>query len=228
MDSFSFANTINREGALFPRVASTLKTRMNQTSHTKRSTSKTLPQSEIFSLMIEARGGDKEAFERIYEHFFTPIFRFIFSKVSDRDTAEDLTQNVFIRVFESLPRFKARYELSPSAYFFTIARNQVIDFFRKDKHKLGHDDIADHEDFIASSEKPALVQIQQKQEREVIESALKKLKPEHANIIRLKFLDGFSTTEIAQKLNLTEANIRQIQVRALRKLRANLNFVFEK
>ncbi len=224
MDSFAIANTMNRGQVLFPSIT---KPRMVQSTKAKKSNS-SLPQSEVFDLMIEAREGNKEAFEKIYEHFFTPIFRFIFSKVSDRDVAEDLTQNVFIRVFESLPRFKAKYELSPAAYFFTIARNQVIDFFRKDKHKLAHDDVADHENYIASPERPVTEKIQQKQERALIEDALKKLKPDHADVIRLKFLDGFSTKEIADKLNLTEANVRQMQVRALRKLRATLHFVFEK
>ena len=83
-------------------------------------------------LIFAARDGDSQAFALLYEEFFTPVFRYIFSKIGDRNDAEDLTQNVFVLAFGAIKNFEDQQK-SPLAYFFTIARNLIIDFWRKKK-----------------------------------------------------------------------------------------------
>jgi RNA polymerase sigma-70 factor (ECF subfamily) len=57
-------------------------------------------------LMQLAKSGDTEAFSRLYELYFIPVFRYIYFRVKDKEEANDLTQIVFLKVFSSLPNFK--------------------------------------------------------------------------------------------------------------------------
>lgn len=83
-------------------------------------------------LMQLAKSGDAEAFGRLYELYFIPVFRYIYFRVKDKEETNDLTQTVFLKVFCSLPNFKGQNK-SPLAYFFTVSRNTVIDHWRAKK-----------------------------------------------------------------------------------------------
>jgi len=76
-----------------------------------------------------ARQGDDQAFERIYLHFKSPIYRFICGWVHHRETARDLTHETFLRLFRALPRLRAGTRCEPLLY--RIARNAAIDELRR-------------------------------------------------------------------------------------------------
>ena len=77
-------------------------------------------------LMELAKGGDSEAFGHIYHLYLTPVYRFIYFRLRNKEEAEDLTQTVFLKVYQSIHAFQVKNQ-SPLAYFLTIARNTVID-----------------------------------------------------------------------------------------------------
>ena len=176
---------------------------------------------ELRELMQRAKAGEADAFALLYENFYTPIFRYIYSKVSDRDLAEDLTQTTFMKAFKARANFADNHQ-SPIAYFYTIARNLITDTYRKkDKSAVTIDPLKD-EDFwarIPDTELDPMAQTQQADQAREIGDLLAILKPEHRIVIELKFLYDLPNHEIAQRTGKTEANIRQIQVRALRKLK---------
>jgi len=80
-------------------------------------------------LVEEARRGDSEAFGRIFDEYAAPIHRFIASRVRSPTDAEDLTQLVFVKALEALPRYEAR-GIPFGGWLFRLARNAVIDQVR--------------------------------------------------------------------------------------------------
>ncbi len=172
-------------------------------------------------LMQRAKAGEKEAFALLYENFYTPIFRFVYAKVSDRQLAEDLTQTVFMKAFAASKNFSDDTR-APLAYFFTIARNLLTDHYRKPKEVNIVSDSDDNQDFFEAQPSEELTpdqQVEAKQKTAQLKEVIGQLKPEYQEILELKFFHELSNKEIADRTGKTEANIRQIQVRALRKVR---------
>ena len=82
--------------------------------------------AETLRLVVRFQSGDTGVFREIYERFFTKVYRFLRSALTDRYAAEDQSQEVFVRVFRALPRYEIR-GVPFEAWLFRIARNQAID-----------------------------------------------------------------------------------------------------
>lgn len=175
----------------------------------------------IKRLMQLAKEGDTEAFGRIYEIYFLPVFRYIYFRVQDRVEAEDLTQNVFLKIFNSIENFRVQ-DKSPLAYFFTVARNTVIDYWRKKKN-IAESDNTKRIVNMPDSQKDPKKLLEEREKEETVLEAIKHLTEDQQEVIVLKFIQGFSNKEISKILGKTEDAIRQIQCRALRVLREHLN-----
>jgi len=178
---------------------------------------------EVHTLMLKAKEGDSNAFALLYEELYTPIFRFIYSKCGEKNLAEDLTQTTFLKSFKALNQFSADSEY-PIAYFYTIARNLLTDFYRKKKDVLiskkpDEENSTSLFENIEDSELTPEKELEQKDQKYFMQGMLDKLPENYREVMELKFLQDLSNKEIAKKLNKTEMNVRQIQVRALKKLK---------
>src|SRR3954452_20921477 len=80
-------------------------------------------------LVADARAGDPEAFGEIFDRYHEPVYRFVVSRVHSPSDAEDLTQLVFVKALEALPRYESR-GVPFGAWLFRLARNAVIDHLR--------------------------------------------------------------------------------------------------
>ncbi|MGZ6269651.1 MAG: RNA polymerase sigma factor, partial [Candidatus Limnocylindrales bacterium] len=89
----------------------------------------TLDEAAVEQLVAAARGGDAEAFGRLFDHYREPVYRYIASRIRRPTDAEDLTQIVFVKVLEALPRYESR-GVPFAGWLFRLARNTVIDFVR--------------------------------------------------------------------------------------------------
>lgn len=168
-------------------------------------------------LMRRAKGGDQQAFGELYEQYLTPVYRYIYLRVKHASTAEDLTQQVFLKVFASLERYQEQGK--PLAYFFTVARNSIADHWRKKKPIIPETPVEESYDLEAKDE-----QIEERLDRdnaiEHIKTHIQTLPPAHQDILILRFIEERTTKEIAQITGKNEAAIRQTQSRALKKLRS--------
>lgn len=169
--------------------------------------------------MRRAKAGDHGAFDALYQIFLTPVYRFILLRVSDKRTAEDITQVVFLKVYESLERYEER-GISPLAYCFKIARHAIIDHWRREKHveQVAWDEHPLSETLADETSSP----LQDAQSGEVqvhIRAALATLKPAERDALVFRFIDGRSTREIAELLDKSPEAVRQLYVRGLRSLR---------
>ncbi len=174
---------------------------------------------DIRPLFARAKKGEEEAKERLFTLMYTPLYRFILSRVGGRETAEDLTQDVFVRLYEALPTFEER-GLNPMAFIYTIARNATIDFHKKKKAvRLEVLDLPDIQDDNAPH--PEKEAIKGEDSARAL-STLLLLREEEREIITLRVMGGLSAKETAHIVGKSEEAVRQMQSRALRKLRDTL------
>jgi len=164
-----------------------------------------------------AKKGNKEAFGILYEIYFVPVFRYIFARVNSREETEDLVQEVFLKVYKNIKEIEVK-ENSPLNYFFTVAKNSVIDYWRRKKEVL-----TEKEMNLSNYQKPEFVEkIEQKEMEEIIKELVKELTPDQQEVIVLRFINEMSNKEIAKLLGKTEEAVRQLQSRALKSLREKL------
>ena len=167
-------------------------------------------------LVHRAKAGDPEAFTALYDAYMSQVYRYVFFRVADDQTAEDITSQVFLRAWEHLKRY--RQDGSFLAWLYTIARNAVIDHYRTRKEVVPLNDA-----LPLPVEGPTLQErVELKVETEHVRRAMLRLTSVQKEVLSLKFIAGFSTEEIARHLGKREGAVRALQMRALRALAKEL------
>ena len=173
------------------------------------------PADLVGQLVKKAQNGDRRAVGEIYELFLDRIFRFIRFRISSTEDAEDVTQEVFMKMWRGLDNYRA--DGSPfEAWLYKIARNSVIDYYRGQKPAVALDNAFQIADGKKSPEVAALQSIG-KQEALL---GLKKLKHSYQEIIILKFIEDKDNREISAIIDKPVEHVRVLQSRALKALRA--------
>lgn len=167
-------------------------------------------------LLTRARQGDKEAFGDLYELHLEELYRYIYYRVSLKEDAEDMTEQVFLKAWESLSAYRG--DASFKSWLYRIARNAIVDHYRTRKYNAPLDDNSALADKKAQPEELALAQ---DRATRLIE-ALSGLSTLHQDIIVLRFINGRSTNEIAEILERNVGAVRVLQHRALKSMRAYL------
>jgi RNA polymerase sigma-70 factor (ECF subfamily) len=168
-------------------------------------------------LVAAAKHGDAMAFGRIFDIYHRPIYRFIVARTHSQADAEDLTQLVFLKALEALPRYEAR-GIPFGGWLFRLARNAVIDHARTRR---------EHADLDAVLERPGTEPepesgILAREETEAIGQALAALTDEQREAIELRFFAGLSAREAAAVMGKQEGTVRGLQFRAIAALRRQL------
>jgi RNA polymerase sigma-70 factor (ECF subfamily) len=174
---------------------------------------------EIKDLILKAKKGDSEAFGQVYREYFTPLYRYLYFRLGDKSLADDLVQEVFLRVFESLDRVTIS-ERSPLTYFYTIARNLLIDNYRK--KNIPTIDETEAVNKLIEEDNPERQAILQGDIAK-LRNALQKISSAEADALILKFIDNYSNKEIGQIMGKSEDSVRQLQSRGLKSLREFIN-----
>ena len=145
------------------------------------------------------------------------IFRFIYWQVSNKEQAEDLNQEVFLKAWKNIEKYQER-NCPFSSWLYRIARNTVIDFYRTQKKVYPIEDeifFSEGNDLKGNPKKIAETKI----EVERVKKVLNSLPSNQREIIVLKFIEGFSNKEIAKILKKSEGAIRILQYRAIKNLK---------
>lgn len=165
-------------------------------------------------LIERAKRGEVEAFGCLYERYLESIYRYIRTRVAEDRTAEDLTETVFLRSFESLSRYKEK-GLRFSAFLYQIARNLLVDHYRQKEEELpleSADQIS-----VSPSRIDDIIVIQDQVDR--LRVGLEALPEEYREIIRLRVLLELSTAECAQWTGRSEGAVRVLLHRAMKALK---------
>jgi len=168
-------------------------------------------------LIDKAVGQDADAFGRLYDVHVDRVYRHIYYRVGNQADAEDLTQQVFLKAWEAIRRYK-RTDSRFISWLLTISHNLVIDFYRtrKDRAYIEAEVLAS--DDTSGPERAAEASFAQQRLRR----AILQLRSDEQQVVIMRFMEGFEYAEIASEMNKREGNIRVILHRALLKLRAIL------
>lgn len=162
---------------------------------------------------------DKDSFAEIYDLYIEKIYRFIYFKISNKTEAEDLTSEVFLKLWDYLIETTEKEIQSFSGLIYKIARNSVVNHFR-DKARRQECSVDYLENMsIDLARKDDIEKVETGIEAENIIKLLKKLKQEYQEVLVLKYIDELSTAEIAKILNKNQINVRVTIHRALNKLK---------
>jgi RNA polymerase sigma-70 factor (ECF subfamily) len=167
-------------------------------------------------------------FEELYEKYHHDVFQFLFYMVKNRESAEDLVQEVYIRVLKSYSKFQGNS--SEKTWLFSIARNVAIDWFRKQKNwKQRLIDKFDWTEQQIKDDQPFPEEITlQKEEVRLIMNSLNKCTFDQRMVVIMRYFNELSISETAQALNWTESKVKTTQHRALKALKGNLQEMMAK
>ncbi|MGZ4352706.1 MAG: sigma-70 family RNA polymerase sigma factor [Gaiellaceae bacterium] len=173
---------------------------------------------EMRALVQRAQKGDRDALEELYLIHFDRIYSYLHVSVGNRHDAEDLTTQTFLKMLESIGRFK--WQSAPfSAWLFRIAHNLAMDHFRAARRWQPEEEPPEPPaDESTSAEMGALDSIGRKSMLELIQD----LSGEQQQVLTLKFVFNFSNGEVATILGKTEGAIKSLQHRALASLQKQL------
>jgi RNA polymerase sigma-70 factor (ECF subfamily) len=166
---------------------------------------------DLARLVEQAQQGKREALEELYLLHFDRIYSYLHMNVGNRHDAEDLTTQVFVKMLESIGKF--RWRSAPfSAWLFRIAHNLAMDHFRASKRWQPEEEVPEPDPGEGSAaEQEALESIGRQSMLELIE----KLSHEQQQVLTLKFVFNFSNAEAATILDKTEGAVKSLQHRAL-------------
>jgi RNA polymerase sigma-70 factor (ECF subfamily) len=180
-----------------------------------------LDDAEARQLLRAAQQYDDRALARIYQMYSDRIFRYVFFRIGERNRAEDLTGEVFVRLLENVGNFRlgpSGHSLALTGWIFRIAHNLVIDEYRRQKVRGEIDSPNDGEQDPIDPDMSLDFQLT----RADLQSALKRLTGEQQTVILLRFDQGMTSGEIAQILGKTETAVKALQRRALAALQRHL------
>ena len=191
-----------------------------------------LPDADVVAL---AQQGRETAFRELIRRYERPVFSLIFRMVRDRETAEDLAQEAFIKVLNHIDRYRPEFKLS--SWLFKIANNVAIDYLRKRQLPTisidGSPMAASAAEVEATSfdvsarGESALEEMESKELGSAIERAIAKLRPEYRSCIMLRHVEGRSYEEIAATLDLPLGTVKTYIHRARHELREALEHLRE-
>lgn len=165
-----------------------------------------------------SQNGDRDAFGCLYETHRDQIYRYIYFRMFDHEVAEDMTSLVFLKVWEHLGSFQGG-KIPFAKWLYRIAHNTVIDYYRTRKTVIPLEDVdvlkLSHSDNV--DEKLDLHTCSQD-----LAELLKELTSTQREVLILRFILGFTTLEIANKLKKGRGAIRALQMRGLRRLSQHL------
>jgi RNA polymerase sigma-70 factor (ECF subfamily) len=172
------------------------------------------PPSDIDDGTIElARTGDQQALAAVYDWYLPRVYRYILSRLGDVAEAEDLTEDIFLRMLGAIADYK-RTSVPFSAWLFRIARNHLVSYYRKNGNRKTD---ALQETMADSGHDPASIVETQLILGEVAE-AVQRLPDAQRDVIALRFAVGLSIAETAQVLGKRQGNVKALQHKAVTRL----------
>ena len=169
------------------------------------------------SLVERAQQHDQEAFARLYEEYFSKIYRYVALRIGNQAEAEDMTQQVFLSAIKSISSFKWR-NIPFSAWLFRIAHNQAVDYLRKRSRRPTTSLV---ESLISGDGDPQQT-AERKLDIEQLILATRQLTPAQQEVISLRFASELPTAQVARIMGKSEGAVKALQHSAIVALRRAL------
>ena len=193
------------------------------------------PSTTDQDVVLAARRGSDAAYRELVRRYERPVFSLIFRMVRDRELAEDLTQETFIKALNALASYRPEFKFS--SWIFKIANNAAIDQLRRreiDTLSLDGSPTAETPDAVeatalqvGSKGESPLDEMEAREIGTAIEVAVGKLRPEYRACILLRHVEGLAYEEISEQLNLPLGTVKTYIHRARNELRLYLGHLKE-
>ncbi len=175
-------------------------------------------------LMLEFQKGNRDAFETLMRKYYPPILNFIYRMLGDRNSAEDLTQEVFIRVYKSAARYSAKSAFK--TWLYLIARNLTLNECRRRKRWLTQPLHSSEQEPPRQFEDKAYPrpdeELLNKEKSGLIQQAIDALPPKQRLAVILRAYDNFSYEEIARTLEVSAKAVKSLLNRARETLKERM------
>jgi len=173
------------------------------------------------ALFLDIKNKNQQAFINAYDLYVDQLYRFIYFKVGNSEDAEDLTSAVFLRAWAYLIENKIIIEKTLKALLYKIARNLVIDYYRKINHRnnVSLDNINVNEKNLIDEKQDLIKQSEIAFDLTIVETKLPKLKDEYREVIVLRFINELSIDEITEILDKSKGSVRVLLHRALKAMK---------
>jgi len=173
-------------------------------------------------LVLQAQEGSREAFALLIERHQRKVFQMVYSFTGNRETADDLTQDVFVKAWLALPRFGFRSEFG--TWLYRIAVNHAKDFLRKNKkiREVPLQDVGDATLAVEGNIETGEREKEARATREFVRRGLASLPEKHRVILTLRDIQGLSYEDIAEILDISPGTVDSRIHRARRRLRSIL------
>ena len=174
----------------------------------------------VENLVRRAQDGDATSFAELYERFHDKIFRYIYFKTGNPNDAEDITEDVFLRMLESINSF--RWKGHPfSSWLFRIAHNLIVDHFRK-RSRQKNTPLDDAGDLAGATSHEIEAELDVKLAIERVHLAMEGLTDLQKEVMSMRFAAGLSVRETAEAVGKRENAVKALQHAAIKKLRVLL------
>ena len=165
-------------------------------------------------LVERAKAGDQAAMAELYESCFPKVYRYVLARLGNSADAEDLTEEIFLKVLDAIGRF--RWQSVPfSAWLFRIAHNEVVSHVRRQKSRGM---VAPLTDILPDNRQDHVAEVETKLTLERVREATSKLPEAQRRVVELRFAGGLSVAETAAVLGKTEGNVKVLQHKGIAKL----------
>ena len=181
-------------------------------------------------LIALARTGSEKAYRELLDRYQRPVFSLVYRMVRDRELAEDLAQETFVKVFNHLDRFNPKYKFS--SWIFKIASNLAIDTLRKrepvtvsldgSRNAESADEIEATRITVESKDENPEEFLEAKELGQEIERAIGLLRPDYRTAILLRHVEGRAYEEIAEVMGVPLGTVKTFIHRARSELRETL------
>ena len=179
-----------------------------------------LSDADLKLIVSQASGGDSAAFALLYDEYLSPVYRFIYFRVRHKETAEDLSQTVFLKAWSRIDQFEDR-GVSLLAWLYTIARNLTIDHWKR-KHDVVVAEPAAVFDIISDDKHGTKKAIDRLDLNAVMAEAVKTLSEDQQEVIIMRHIEEMSYSEIAEVTGKSEEALRALNHRAMKVLKETL------
>jgi RNA polymerase sigma-70 factor, ECF subfamily len=169
------------------------------------------------TLLNRVRALDKEALAEVHDRYYQSVYRYMTFRVSDLQTAEDLTGDVFIRFLQAI-RDRSAPPNTIRGWLFGTAQNVLKEHYRKQR-KMNWTEL---DNSLAGPDKNPESHLEDRLNKEELREAIAELTPEQQHVLALRFGYGLPIKDVAQTVNKSEGSVKMLQVRAINALTRRL------
>jgi len=169
------------------------------------------------TIMLKVKAGDVEKMGLLFERYNRQLYGFLFHMTYQRETSEDLVQQVFYKMLKYRETFTATGEFVH--WMYSIARNTLKDQGKSLKQRIKHENTDDHADRLPGGLTPQ-EQLERKQSRQALHKAMEQLSDSHREVLTLSKFQELKYQEIAQILDISEIAVKTRAHRAMQELKS--------